>query len=238
MKKLLILLLPLVLIGTSCKKIDALDGEQLEFEVNVSNFDGIDLQGVGSLVYTHDTTHSITVVTTQKVYDEMQFTVSGSTLVIKFRDNVTIENGDQVKIYISHPGVKNFTLSGSGSITADLDSNQISGGLFHISGSGSLYATNIVHNGTIDAKISGSGNMALEGISDGSDVLLSGSGTIANFNLHTDNTEVRLTGSGRVECRVNNALDVLISGSGNVYYKGNPTITQAISGSGSLIDAN
>ncbi len=238
MKKLLILLLPLVLIGTSCKKIDALEGEQLEFQVNVSSFDAINLQGVGTIMYTNDTTNSITVMTSQEVFDALEFQVSGTTLVIKVKKNITIQNGDNVKIYISHPDVSQFIISGSGSISANMNSTQFANGKYEISGSGSIHAYNIDHNGTLDAKISGSGNMALEGVSTGSDILLSGSGTIANFNLNTDNTEAKLTGSGTIECRVNTALDVLISGSGNVYYKGNPSVTQEISGSGSVIDAN
>lgn len=228
-----------MLLFASCKKIDALKGDQEEFNVAVlGGWDGIEIKGVGSVTYTHDTTSVIRVVTSQKVFDVLKFNVAGNTLYINVKNGYTIDNGDEVKIFISHPFVKRFHISGSGEITANLMSTPVTASEFVISGSGSIYATNIENQGVMDVILSGEGNIALEGNSDMQNILLSGSGTMANFNLFTTETDIRITGSGNIECRASDSLNVDISGQGIVYYKGTPVVNTSISGSGNVVNAN
>jgi hypothetical protein len=51
----------------------------------------------------------------------------------------------------------------------------------------------------------------------------------------TDTCSCYISGSGRIDTRVNNLLNVTITGSGMVYYFGNPVVASYISGSGKVI---
>lgn len=238
MKKLLTLILPVVVLIASCKKVDALKGNQETFEVQVGSFEKIEQQGVGTINYINDANQSVSVTCSKDVYEALEIFVSGNKLIVKVRNGWTIKNGENIEINVSSPNVNSFKIASSGSISANLNNSQISGGEFIVSGSGNLNAFNIFNNGSLEAKIQASGNMTLEGTTDDADLSIGASGNMSNFNLTATNVVARITGSGNIECTANSALDVLISASGNLYYKGNPTITQEITGSGSVINAN
>lgn len=238
MEKLLIFILPLVFLATSCKKVDALKGKQETFEIQVGSFEKIEQEGIGVINYVSDTNESLSVTCSKDVYEALEIFVTENKLVVRVRKGWTIKNGENIEINVSSPNVNSFKIASSGSISANLNNNQISGAEFIISGSGNLHAFNIDNNGRLEAKIQASGNMTLEGTTDDAELTIGASGNMSNFNLTSTNVEARITGSGNIECTANSILDVLISASGNVYYKGNPTINQEITGSGSIINAN
>ena len=90
----------------------------------------------------------------------------------------------------------------------------------------------------LEASLMGSGDMDLYGIVDNQFITVNGSGDLQAFNLESLNSEVEVRGSGNVEVRAVDELDVLIRGSGSVYYKGRPNLKFSITGSGALINAN
>jgi len=90
----------------------------------------------------------------------------------------------------------------------------------------------------LDVELNGSGYIYLEGDLQTLDIEISGSGWVRSFDLESDNTDIRIEGSGSAEVNVVTDLDVFISGSGDVYYKGHPSVNAEITGSGSVIDAN
>jgi hypothetical protein len=81
----------------------------------------------------------------------------------------------------------------------------------------------------------GSGDLILDGSANDHNFMTSGSGNLRAYDLSTENTNVRTTGSGNAEVDVSGKLDIISSGSGSVYYTGNPSLTQSISGSGRVV---
>ena len=107
----------------------------------------------------------------------------------------------------------------------------------NISGSGDIQALgNFTGSNTMDAKISGSGNIFIEqGITDYFYCNILGSGDIQAFGLQSRKAETNTSGSGSIQLSASDELKVKISGSGDVYYKGSPTVSVQISGSGRVI---
>ena len=91
---------------------------------------------------------------------------------------------------------------------------------------------------TVETEISGSGQILLSGSAHDHNIDISGSGDVRAYGLVTQNTWVRISGSGNSEVTVLEYLNVNVSGSGSVYYKGNPDIQANISGSGTIINRN
>jgi hypothetical protein len=139
-----------------------------------------------------------------------------------------------IKIYVSTPHIEGLDISGSGSITglSPIESDALR---IDISGSGDI-------NLDVDCKdlsttISGSGSAVLKGRATDNSVDISGSGAVHSYDLETNRSTVRISGSGTAEVNVHDELNTNLSGSGSVSYKGCPSMTsQEISGSGSVMN--
>lgn len=248
----------LILILTSCKKVDAGKGTKVEHIISETGFTGIALASAGQLTFKESSETSVVVKTSDKVFDKMEITNKNGILQFDFKSKTVVKNGNEIEIIISAPNIDELIVSGSGEITADFDVTVLkqnaefnisgSGGIkakdltcenlsLLVSGSGKIESSNLLAD-YLDANISGSGDILSSGTSANSDVAISGSGTYKGFNCISDVVNVDISGSGDCEVTANDNLDVNIVGSGNVYYKGTPTVSFAIIGSGSVIDAN
>lgn len=160
--------------------------------------------------------------------------VSGNTLVLD--DNGRLRGSNNVKIYIQVPDINAIYVSGSGKVISDnkIYSKNMS---LRLSGNGIIdVALDVTNN--LEANLNGSGLIFMEGDTYNGIYDMSGSGKIQSFDMHADNTDVAITGSGICETTALSNLDVSISGSGYVYFRGNPRISKYISGSGKIFNAN
>ena len=140
---------------------------------------------------------------------------------------------------ITIPSITDIDVTGSGTIILDDFTNQNTLKIT-LNGSGKIELNNFEELSSIEAYITGSGRIKINEELQVANLNLinNGSGDFSGFNLITTNSVVDISGSGRIELTVVDALDVSIAGSGKVYYKGTPVITQQIAGTGKLIDAN
>lgn len=130
--------------------------------------------------------------------------------------------------------VSDFTgasVSGSGDVTAEALSGDACE--FRISGSGKMVLGNLSFR-SLAMHISGSGRVQMAGKTARQELHISGSGDVRNADLETDDTIVRISGSGNASVNARDRLDVHISGSGAVFYRGQPKVTQHISGAGKV----
>ena len=124
-------------------------------------------------------------------------------------------------------------LSGSGNI---ISQNQIMGSDkvdLSVSGSGNIKVN--LHAPSVEAQMSGSGDINLSGEAKRFEGSLSGSGNIRAMDLKTEETAIRISGSGNADVFASTKLDVRVTGSGDVRYKGGvQQVTSNITGSGSV----
>jgi hypothetical protein len=160
--------------------------------------------------------------------------VSNNTLLIDIQGMHNVKNRLPMSVLITVPQLVSVKQSGSGSITTDYFSGDEME--FSLSGSGSISAD--VDADLVVASISGSGWILITGDSKESELFISGSGNIDSSDLTVDNCNAHISGSGNMQVNATKFITAKISGSGNVYYKGNPVTDSNISGSGKLIHRN
>lgn len=202
---------------------------------STSYFDEIELNIAAEVILRQGPVKDIEIEAESNVLNVLDTRISGNTLRITYNGG-WVRTNRPVRIWIQIPEVDAIRVSGSGKVISD---NTIIGKNLQIrmSGSGLIDVAADIKN-EIDASISGSGLIYLEGDAYYADYDVSGSGKIEGFNMEVDNTDIDITGSGRCETTTYNRLDVAISGSGDAYFRGKPAIKTRISGSGKLFDAN
>ena len=141
-------------------------------------------------------------------------------------------NNLNLKAEITIPYLDMAIVAGSGDMEIGAFDNLSNLGLI-VSGSGNIITTSTVAvQNTVDIKISGSGNIRVNGTASHSNILISGSGDSRASKLKTSSNNSLISGSGNAEIDVTNKLSATLSGSGNVYYTGAPAIDRQEIGSG------
>ena len=125
--------------------------------------------------------------------------------------------------------VFSLRISGSGKINGDFECQDFSA---RISGYGDIRGNVTCKN--LQADISGSGDITLTGSCDYFNVTVSGAGDFSGREFQTNNADVRISGSGRINIWVLENLRANISGAGIVRYRGTPKIDFRGSGAGRM----
>ena len=235
-------LLPLFLgafgtIFTSCEDTFCVNGsgpiEQREF--TVADFHSIEVQTTATVYLTQNSNSTLPVEARgqSNVLDELDIYVSNGTLVIGARE--CFNTDEELVIFVDFDEIQEFELNSSAEIIGtnifETDDLELS-----INGSGRIDLELLADD--IESFISGSGLLVLQGECDDHDIEIAGSGFIDSFELQSNDTDIRISGSGSAQVYVMDALNVLITGSGSVFYKGFPDISATITGSGSLVNNN
>lgn len=145
-------------------------------------------------------------------------------------DRVTLENGrlglrdggditlfhahdsDQLSIEVVAPGVRTFTVNGSGDL-------RLKG----------------YDQADLALEINGSGNVEAEGKAKKVDLRVSGSGEADLRSLDTGDAKIALAGSGEAHVAPHGAAEVDVAGSGDVYLTSKPTVLSSnVAGSGEV----
>ena len=204
-----------------------------ETRQNLPFFHSIILEGSYDLEITYGNDFHVELEGPSNIINHIQTIVDDKTLT--FYSNECFNSVDKIKIYVTMPVVESVWLKGSGDIisTNTLIADNI---LVYLDGSGNIDLKLDV----IELRLScmGSGDINLYGFVDYEFITIDGSGDIRTFGLEALEAEVKIIGSGNVEVKVLDELDITIRGSGSVFYKGNPTVRSSISGSGEVFDAN
>jgi Putative auto-transporter adhesin, head GIN domain len=176
----------------------------------VAPFSKIDLNGSPDVDVTVGPANSVEVTADDNLLPMIETTVSGETLKIGSKGSYSTSLG--VKIKITAPSLDALAISGSGDV--------------HVKG---------LKAGEMEAKITGSGNVTLNGGVDRLRVRILGSGDVRAADLAAKDVQVSVTGSGNASVRASEQLDASVAGSGNVRFAGNPPRVQKhVTGSGDI----
>lgn len=194
---------------------------------------------------------SVVIKADENLLDLVVTHVSGDQLIIEPRNNDCLRPSHRILITVTTPVLSDIHLDGSGYIhcqgleTDELAINLQGSGeimfysakatsaVVYLQGSGLISCGAFTEN--LTAQLEGSGEITMNGASVNADLKIIGSGRINADQMTTDVCYAYISGSGRIDTQVNNALDITIIGSGMVVYRGNPTVESYISGSGKVI---
>lgn len=225
---------------TSCTDNDLYigEGEIITKEITIDNFNAINTLGSFNVNIFKGAGQKVEVVGHSNIIELLETKVSNETWNIELKNGRSIKSALTINIVV--PTLNYAILKGSGNIIIDdfSSSETVHIGIYG-SGDIELYKNDGCKN--LNVNIDGSGIiyvhdqfLDIEKI----DLEIIGSGSFDGFANETDQSTVRIVGSGACNLSINNLLKANIHGSGKVNYKGNPTIESNVKGSGKVIDMN
>jgi Putative auto-transporter adhesin, head GIN domain len=204
---------------------------------HLSGFNAVDAEGSVDVYIVQGQTESVKVEAPADMMDHIITEVQGTTLRIHDKNSSGWHWGNwgthkKIAVYVSVREIHEIGITGSGDVyfKEGIRANSLR---IRVSGSGDVQG--IVETKTLDCSISGSGDMKLAGHAEQSNVSVSGSGDYSARGLATQNTAVRVSGSGDANINVSNNLEAAVSGSGDVSYTGGAQhVVKSKSGSGDI----
>lgn len=191
---------------------------------HLSGFNAIDVSGSFDVYIVQGGTESVKVEAPADVMGHIITEVEDGVLKIHDKNNSGWHwsgwgwgSHKKIAIYVSAKDLNEVGITGSGDVYFK-DGIRSDALKLHVSGSGDVLGK--VDVKTLECNISGSGDMKLGGHAENAVVSLSGSGDFSARDLITDNTSVRVSGSGDASIYANNSVEAHVSGSGDVTYSG------------------
>ena len=210
------------------------DGPLVEEIRILPDFESVKLKGSMDITLIESTEFKVLIEAQNNLMSDIETRVSGDELIIDM--DHCFKSFEAIHVYVYAPVFKGVNLNGSGDIDAEGTITTTYMDL-RISGSGNVDMDLVTDKVKID--VNGSGNVHLNGTATEQEIFVNGSGDVNNFDLWTSITAIDISGSGDCRIYVEDELSVKINGSGDIYYKGYPTITDLIvNGSGEVRDAN
>ena len=199
----------------------------------VKNFNGVAAGGPINVVVTLGSTEGLRFEGDADAISTLITEVKGNVLIIRPQNSWTswshkYEN-KKITAYVSAKVIKSLTMSGSGKMSL-VGSTKGAGFAATLSGSGSISANIDVDN--FNGVISGSGNLNISGKAGRANVTLSGSGSLAKSGFSVGTLSTTISGSGSINVNANDKINAVISGSGSVNYSGDASVDKTIIGSG------
>lgn len=221
MKNLIVPILVGCLFLISCNDDDDLcltgSGTVVDYELTLSSFDQIGLNGPVNLRYRQGPVQRVIVYAEPELFGPMEYKVRNGTLEIGYKNNVRCFNTNfGVWIDVTVPELTDIALSGQGIIESD----------------------GTIEQDIISIDISGDAEINLEGEVIDQNIVVSGQVVANNFDLASENTRIVISGSADMDVACSESLDIDLSGTAVISYLGFPQIDQKVSGSLELINAN
>jgi hypothetical protein len=236
MRNFLLLLLSVAVFSGSCRFVG---GERVRGNGNLktedrtqSGFKGVESYGSFDLFVSSGATASVKIEAEENILPYIETYMDGDILKIDTKDGYWLKPQRSIKVFVTAPDYRRIKSYGSGNITGE---NKITGtGKLDLGVTGSADIKMEVDAPAIDADISGSGNIHLNGTTKSFHSTVSGSGDVRAYDLMSEETKVRIAGSGNADVYASVSLDVNVAGSGDVRYRGNGKVNSNIAGSGNV----
>ena len=186
-------------------------GVLLEESRNVPEFSSIDLSGVYEVIVRCGQKQEVIVFGDDNVVPHVKTEVNGNVLKVFLDHSISTRN--KIKLILSANRIDSLKVSG----TANVDISRL-------------------NNKSFNLKISGTGHVKAEGLSDALEITMSGAGNADAKNLTAKTAVVDMSGAGNVVLSASDELIVSIRGVGNVFYYGNPgRVVKNVSGVGKIL---
>jgi hypothetical protein len=204
---------------------------------HLSGFSAISVTGSYDVYITQGNSESVTVEADDDIINRIITEVKDGELRIytkKGDSGFNFSWGDKNKmiIRIAAKDLNEISLTGSGDVFFK-DGLRASKLALSVTGSGDITGKVEVKN--LESTVTGSGDIALDGRAESSVVKVSGSGDFRGKTLVTNNTTVRVVGSGDASVNVTRQITASVAGSGDIRYTGSAKqITTSKSGSGDI----
>jgi hypothetical protein len=235
MKKSLLFMSLAVILFSSCRFVTGKrirgNGSVKTEERSTGAFDGVASHGSFD-VYVSTGPQSVKIEAEGNLLPYIETHLNGSVLHIETKKNTWLNNSRGIRIYIACPDFKTIHSYGSGDITGQSKITNASNLDLSVSGSADIKMD--VDAPAITSEMNGSGDINLRGATKSFTGEIRGSGNIRAMDLTTDESTIKIYGSGNADVFVSGKLDIHVAGSGDVRYKGDARVSSSIAGSGKV----
>ncbi len=230
----IVLLLPLLSFAGTKTFLSSVNSTIVNSENRqVSGFNAISAGGSFDVFVKFGPSESLVIEGDEDQASKIETKVENGVLKIHYKSGFRFNTNfnKKVTIYITAKSLKSLSVSGSGDMkvsgvikTSTLETR--------VSGSGSIsFSANV---SSLSATVSGSGDINASGSATTASIRVSGSGEFKGKDLHTSDSDIKVSGSGEVRIYAEKSLNAAVSGSGDIFYSGNPAVKQVKSGSGKI----
>lgn len=214
---------------TSCYREDPGPLQEVHKDFAVTDFDRLEMGDAFNINVEQGNAFDVEVRGDRRNVDDLEVYKSGSTLIIKFEDNV--ERHHDTYIDITMPRLESVNFSGA-SVSKirgfesddDLD--------FYLSGASVSQLDAEFRE--INVTVSGASNVVLFGAGDELQAEVSGESSLKAFDYPVREANLEFSGASEGRITVTDELKVTASGGSSVLYRGDPTVTTNVSG-GSVV---
>jgi hypothetical protein len=196
---------------------------------NVSGFDRVSLQGIGTLVIEQGESESLTIDAEERVLRRIETAVQDGTLYI--RPDRGFRTREEIVYSLTVDDLTGIELSGAGQAQMRrLETGALS---LTLSGAGALAIEELIAD-TLDIQSSGNVSVTLKGAVDTQTVSFGQAGTYDAEDLESRAATVSVDGAAQAIVNVSESLDATASGAASITYLGDPTVSESTSGVGSV----
>lgn len=200
---------------TSCRKYGLIgEGQVISETRTVPSYTSVNADGDVDVEIYQSNENKVIVTAYQNLIPVYETNVSGNTLSLHFKNGYWNVRHNNVHVTVYSTDVNNVIVNGSGKVVVK----------------------DGIKSKSMNARISGSGDITInENRFESMNLKISGSGNIKSRLAASDYVRAEISGSGGIETTVEQTLSAKISGSGDIDYWGNPVVSEAnISGSGKI----
>lgn len=196
---------------------------------DVSDFQELELDGIGTLILQQGDVESLTIEAEEKVLNRITTEVRRGRLII--RPDRSFRTNEPITYYLTARRLTAIDVSGS----ARVEGTDFTADTLHLSaaGSSSIAISNLTAT-SLDVEGSGSGGFELGGTVDDQEVVMSGAGAYAAGNLASLVATVTTDAAAQATIQVSESLNASAGGASRITYLGNPQVQQQTSAAGSI----
>lgn len=203
-------------------------GPVVEQELNLSYFEGIELNVRDNVYIKQGSTQRVTIEAQENVADALNKKIENGIWVIDFESKPRLYKN--MKINITTPDLKYIKLNGPGMVITEkmqLDSLKLI-----VNGTGNIDVEGNIKK--LHSEMLANGDIFLEGVADKHNIDLLSEGRVNSFDLESNIAYVKLEGIGTANIRVKDTLQARLLGDGSIYYKGDPFLNTISTSSGTI----
>lgn len=198
-----------------------------------AGFDAVEVRGGMNLVLRQDGREGVEVRADDNILPLIETRVvrraDGATLEIGPKPDVSWTSRNAVQVTVDLATLTALTLQGSSD--ARCEALRTPTLTLQVRGSGTVHLRKL-DTDDLGVKLSGSGDLEVDGRARQFAVAVAGSGNVGAAGLVADTVSVSMAGSGGANVNARRSLAVSIAGSGDVVYTGDATVQTSIAGSG------
>jgi hypothetical protein len=199
---------------------------------SVADFDEVVFAVAGEVSIQQGPRETLTVEAEPAVLRKITTEIHGRRLLIG-RAPGRIETQQPIRMKLGVRTLRAFESRTAGAIRiGPLSSDSLA---LALAGGGSIRLDRLENARSLDVRITGAGDIAIEGGKVmAQQLVITGMGTYVAPKLASERAQVAIDGNGNVQLAASSTLAVRIGGIGHVRYHGDPAVTRSIQGIGSI----